>query len=145
MKQPSPQELREMLALMKEYGVSEPILKSVCIAAAKKMGLHVETDPITGDSIDAFLDAWFAKQLPIPLIPCKPQDLHNAYQCWCLENGLDAQNIVRFGRRITERGIRRVESNVRVIDPEEDIKRAFSKCIPVFHRAVEAYRIKVGG
>jgi putative DNA primase/helicase len=43
---------------------------------------------LTMDSTERFWRAWTADDLPLPLGPCRSEDLYSAYRCWCSREGI---------------------------------------------------------
>ena len=66
--------------------------------------------------VAAFMYAWFAGELPVPVMPCRSSDLYRAYRRWCAAAGREPCIIHRFHPAIpAELGMARSAVQVRLI------------------------------
>lgn len=45
---------------------------------------------------ERFVNEWAAKMLPLPLVPCRSEDLYDAFRHWCHRNGAKSPQLATF-------------------------------------------------
>ena len=45
---------------------------------------------------ERFVNEWAAKMLPLPLVPCRSEDLYDAFRHWCQRNGAKSPQLSTF-------------------------------------------------
>lgn len=139
MKHPSPSELRELLALMKEYGIPETTIQQTLLGAARRYGIPTGR---TFDSVAEFVEQWRNEEIPLPLVACMSSDLYAAYLIWAGEHNKPLVSNERvFGKELSGLDIHVFHtSSGSVVDPTGEINSVISEAVASFRSALEAYR-----
>jgi len=137
----SPSDIREMLAVLREFGVSEDELREAAINAAKEFGISLVASKTKCDSVSEFLQVWKAGEIPLPLTVCRSCHLYQAYQLWCSANGCMPITEHSFSCNLTTLGVEKFRRNKgTIIDPTGETERYFGVKAGEFEIALEKYR-----
>lgn len=133
-------EIREMLSLLREFGVPEETIQQAAINAAKSLGLPVDGPLVKDKTVIAFLDEWRSgKTIHFPVVPCMSEDLYRVYEIWCQWNEITPATLTRFGRDLASTGITRVKTSMgKIVDPN-DVGSSFGPGVKAFKAALKRF------